>query len=246
MSLKTVCADAHLWNTGPCCCYAATTHLSFLPVVAVAVTVLTMTTQVPPIPPLVTLSVRWWNVTLMAILQVSNFELRFHSVHIGSSSSFICTEGGNDSPISLNQSKVLFHCSVALRKKSILLQFPVVGWRKTLFLLMYSALQMTLGGRRTEICAAEQNCLSWFGNNLPVDKMQYGQQIMNFLLPLLLILNADLNESFRSRGDRTIHSLWFIWSLQHQCLFRDWEMITLFNKPNTGMLMHFLYPKGKR
>lgn len=70
----------------------------FSPVVAVAVTVSTMMTQVPPTLPLETLSVRWWNVTLMAILQVSNFGLCFHETHIGSSSTFICCGGGQMPP----------------------------------------------------------------------------------------------------------------------------------------------------
>lgn len=66
-----------IWNITPCCCCYTATHLSFSPVVAVAVTVSTMTIQVPPTPPLGTLSVRWWNVTLMVIPQVSTFELYF-------------------------------------------------------------------------------------------------------------------------------------------------------------------------
>lgn len=58
-----------------CCCFDAATYLSLSHVAAVAVTASTMTIQVLPTPPLVTLSVRWWNVTLMVILQVSNFLL---------------------------------------------------------------------------------------------------------------------------------------------------------------------------
>lgn len=120
-------ADSHLWNIrSGCCCYAAT-HLSLLPVVAVAVTVSTMTTQVPPTPPLVTLSVRWWNVTLMVIPQVSNFELHFHKVHVSLLVPVHLHSGKNTSPNSLNQIKVLFHCSLALRWKCLLYSFNIQG-----------------------------------------------------------------------------------------------------------------------
>lgn len=74
--------------------------LSLSPLVAVAVTVLTMMIQVPPTPPLVTLSVRWWNVTLMVIPQVSNFCLYFHKVHIRSLSQFIWSTLGKKPPLS--------------------------------------------------------------------------------------------------------------------------------------------------
>lgn len=45
----------------------------------------------------------------MAIPQVSNSELYFHKVHVGSSSLLICTVEKNVSPKSLDESIVLLH-----------------------------------------------------------------------------------------------------------------------------------------
>lgn len=146
-----------------------------------------MTTQVPPTPPSVTLSVRWWNVTLMVIPQVSNFELYFHKVHIGSSSPFICTVGGKMPP--LNPWITAKYCSVVvlLWGKSVFYTTTVSSGRlkKTFLLLINNAFRRTLGGGRTEIGVAEQNRLTRFGNSLllPVDTVQYGQQSTRFFLP---------------------------------------------------------------